>query len=591
MWRNDSCKWWTSNAMRFLDILKENRKLGAELKSSKYKIGIISNITVVPLKDTLELSLRREGINAEVILGDYDSIIQDSIKFASFDAVIVIWEAVNFINGLHYCADNLTTKEHSDFRQKMEAEINLVMSNLKNTPLVMVNNFSATPSETFALNSGTLNQLCHYLNKRLEEIVQPNQVIVDLDKILISLGLRNAIDYRQFRQTKSLYTFDFFELYAESIKPAFLSALGRAKKILVLDCDNTLWGGVVGEDGLDGIKLSDVDINGSVFIEIQSLIKGMRKQGVILALCSKNNADDVDNVINNHPEMVIKEGDIVLKKVNWNDKAQNIKEIADELNIGLDSFVFIDDSPFEIELVRSSWPQVSCYQVPENLSEYPELIKKIMPQFYNLSKTEEDSKKTDMYKAESERKSDILSYETLEDYLTGLELVLSVSKGKSIPIERVAQLTQKTNQFNLTTKRYTEADIRILLADDTKEIFCFNLSDRFGSYGYTGLAIIAYSMIDNISSATLDSFLMSCRVIGRTVEQQFFYEIVKALKKEKVTKLIAYYSATPKNAQVENFYEDIGFDIVSNAEGTKEYELNLSQFSETKVPYIRVTGE
>jgi len=578
--------------MKYLDVVMENRKIGTMLKSPVYKVSIISNITIVPLKDILELSLRKEGINAEVTLGDYDSVVQDSIRFASFDAVIVIWEAVNFINGLHYCAENLTARERKDFRQKMEAEVRLVMANLRNTPLVIVNNFSAASSEkNFALDFGFLDQLCLGLNQTLKETAHPNQVIVDIEKILITLGISDAIDYRQFQQTKSLYTFGFFEIYAESIKPAFMSALGRAKKILVLDCDNTLWGGVIGEDGLEGIKLSDTDSKGSIFLEIQTLIKVMRKRGVILALCSKNNSHDVDNVIHKHPYMVIKDDEIVLKKVNWKDKAQNINEIAVELNIGLDSFVFIDDSPFEIELVKAALPQVTCYKVPENLSEYPNLIKKIMPHFYSLSSTLEDSTKTDMYKAESARKSEISSYETLEDYLVGLGLELEIAKGNNIPIERVAQLTQKTNQFNLTTKRYTEADIRNMLADDSYEIFCFNLSDRFGNYGVTGLAIISFYEVDNKLTALFDSFLMSCRVIGRTVEKQFFYEILKDLRNKSVYYLVSNYFATPKNSQVKNFYESIGFIVYSNKDGKKDYQIELNQVALEKVPYIRVIGD
>lgn len=576
--------------MKFLEILKENRKLGAELHSPKYEIGIISNITITPLKDILEHSLRKDGINAEVVLGDYDSIVQDSIKFSSLNAVIVIWEAINFIDGFHYSVDNLTTKEYEDFKQKTESEIGLVLSNLKKTPLVIINKFSSAASASPILHSGALDRISHELNSTLQEITHSNQIIIDIDKIISNIGLMNAIDHRQFRQTKSLYTFDFFELYANSIKPVFISAQGRSKKLLVLDCDNTLWGGVVGEDGIEGIKLASTDSDGSIFVEIQSLIKTMLSKGVILALCSKNNAHDVDNVIQNHPDMLIKDDDIVIKKVNWSDKAQNIKEIAAELNIGLDSFIFVDDSPFEIELVKSALPEVTCYKVPANLSEYPHLIKRISSHFYKLSQTNEDEKKTDMYKAENARKSNISSYDNLEDYLKGLELNLKVVKGNSIPIERAAQLTQKTNQFNLTTKRYTEAELRKMLEDSCKEIFCFHLSDRFGSYGYTGLAITHISNVNNESIAEIDSFLMSCRVIGRTVEKQFFFEIVRSLKRQNISKIIAYYYPSAKNIQVKNFYEDLGFDILSNKDGTKIYELNIINYAESKVPYIKIVG-
>jgi len=570
--------------MKYMDIIKRNRELGVQLTSAPYKIGVISNITVSHIMDILELSLREEGLNAQVVLGDYDSIVQDSVKFASFDAVIIFWESGNFVNGIHNRADSLSLAAYNELALRLEVEIALVLNNLKSTPLVLINKFSSKLFDSDPLRHSALFNLCHRLNSVVEQLKFKNNIVIDIDQILGILGHAKSVDYRQYQQSKSLYKLDFFKLYSSAIKPAFLSICGRAKKILVLDCDNTLWGGVIGEDGLKGIVIADTDYKGKVFNEIQNIIKGLHNEGVLLALCSKNNAQDVDNVFKSHPEMILKKDDLISKKINWNDKASNIKEISLELNIGLDSFVFIDDSPFEIGLIREALPEVSCFQVPENLSEYPALVRKIKPLFFNLSVSEEDTKKTKLYQQDQDRKVASKSFISVEEYLSSLDLKIHVESGWDIPIPRVAQLTQKTNQFNLTTKRYTEVEIEVMQASGSFEIYSFELGDRYGNYGTTGVAIIR---LDKLSgSAIIDTFLMSCRVIGRNVEFQFFNKIIKMLKEIKINTLEASYIQTHKNNQVCDFYENLGFEFTSGGKEIKNYNLRLHGFEPKKIQYI-----
>ena len=570
--------------MKYIDIIRRNRELATQLTSSPYRIAVISNITIAQIADVMELSLREEGINAQIVLGDYDSIVQDSVKFASLDSVIIFWEAGNFVNGLHNRADSLSSIDYDGLASRIESEIALVLGSLRDTPLVLINKFSSYLFDSDPLKISALSHLCHRLNGVVEEVKSENHIVVDVDHIISCLGHAKTLDYRQYQQSKSLYKLDFYRLYSSAVKPAFLSASGRAKKILVLDCDNTLWGGVIGEDGVEGIVMSDTDPRGIAFNEVQILIKGLRKEGVLLALCSKNNAQDVDNVLENHSSMILKDDDLVAKKVNWNDKASNMREISVGLNIGLDSFVFIDDSPFEIGFVREDLPEVLCFQVPDNLSEYPALIRKIKTLFFNLSKTEEDAKKTKLYQQEVKRKAASQSFTTVEDYLSSLGLCLDVKRGADIPVARVAQLTQKTNQFNLTTKRYTEAEIRIMMDNSFFEISSFELSDRYGQYGTTGVAII--SLDDARSSATIDTFLMSCRVIGRNVENQFFAEVVNNLINRRVVKLEGKYIPTLKNEQVSFFYENLGFSVTSDTGGLKSYSLSLQSFKPKEIPYI-----
>ena len=576
--------------MKYIDIIKRNRTLSVQMKGRRYRIGIIANVTVAHIKDILELELREEGINAEVIIGDYDSIAQDSFKFAKFDAVIIFWEAVNFVNGIHNKAEILTPVEYEALAVRLESEISFVLKNLKNTPLVLINKFSAYGFDMNSLEVSVLSELCSRLNSLVQAQKFENHIIVNTDQILMQIGRSLSIDDRQFQYTKSLYRFDFFKAYSIKIKPAFLSLLGRAKKILVLDCDNTLWGGVVGEDGSEGILMSGSDPKSMAFSEVQSLIKGFHKEGVLLALCSKNNSTDVEDIFRHHQDMVLKDDDLVAKKINWNNKVSNLVDLSRELNIGLDSFVFIDDSSFEIELVKQALPEVVCFQVPKELSKYPGMIREIKPMFFNLSKTEEDSKKTLFYLQENNRKIKSREFRTMTDYLVSLGLELAIKTNSEVPTARVAQLTQKTNQFNLTTKRYTESDIRTMVEDRNFNVYSFELKDRFGEYGTTGVAIIRLDNTDEFITAILDSFLISCRVIGRDVEYQFFSEIVKNLKASKVRRLFGKYSRTLKNDQVSDFYDVLSFDVTSTDEKETSYCLNLDGFTTKDIPHISLTG-
>jgi FkbH-like protein len=576
--------------MKLTEIIKKNRELGAQLNVDIYEIAIISNITITFLKEVLELNLREKGIYAKVTVGNYDAIIQDSLRFSKFKAVLVFWEASNFIEGFQNKCYSMTTDEIDALADRVEGEIELMLNNLKHTPLVLVNHFNSAIFCMDALKEGPLSILCRRLNVRLAHKVAPNQIIVDLEKVLVKVGHFAAVDLRQFQLSKALYSIGFFKTYAEAVMPAFMGANGRAKKILVLDCDNTLWGGILGEDGYDGIELSDLTIKGQAFYQVQTILKGLRRDGVLLALCSKNNQAEVEHVLNNHPNMILKNNDFVAKKINWKDKATNLRELASELNISLDSFVFVDDSSFEVGLIKKELPQIMCIQVPQNLSEYPSAVRHIRQEFFNLSKTAEDDFKTEMYKQEHMRKEHSNQFNSIDEYLTSLELKLKITWQSDIPIPRAAQLTQKTNQFNLTTKRYTEADIQRIISDTLYRIATFSVEDNYGDYGVTGVAIIQFRK-ELPGTCVIDSFLMSCRIIGRNIEYFFFNELVRILKGIGIEKIIALYKETAKNAQVSRFYDDLGFNLTSEIEGCRNYEISINDYKPKVIKYIEYVRE
>jgi FkbH-like protein len=570
--------------MKYTEILKRNKDLAQELAGEKYRVAVISNITIAQLKEVLELSLREKGINADVTLADYDAIVQESHRFSDFNAVVIFWELINLVDGLQSKIYLMSQDEIDRLANKVESEIDIVLKNLKNVPLVIINQFSAAMLDNSPLKQGPLQMLGEYLNKALRTSVSSTQVPVDIDSVFSRIGIDHCRDLRHFHSSKTLYTIDFFRKYTETVLPAFQAVNGKTKKVLVLDCDNTLWGGIIGEDGETGIQMSDATAKGKIFKEIQTILLGMQKEGVLLALCSKNNEEDVNRILNHHPDILITDKHIVSKKINWQDKASNIAEMAGDLNLGLDSFVFIDDSNFEVGLVRQELPMVEVVQVPVNLSEYPLLLKELKMLFFSLTNTDEDKNKTAMYLQERKRKEQLKVHDSIDNYLASLGLSLKILWNQEISVPRAAQMTQKTNQFNLTTRRYTESDIVRMLDDPEYEIAVFSVSDHFGDYGVTGMSIIH---IKN-STARIDSLLMSCRVIGRNVELAFFDQLVKILLDKNIKTLLGSYISTAKNKQVEAFYDGLGFTSTISNELQKDFIIQLESYKMNNLPYIKI---
>jgi len=576
--------------MKYIEVIKKNRELGFLLKGPKYKIAIISNITINQLSDILELSLREEGINADVLIGDYNVIVQDSNRFSQFHAVLIFWEAINLVEGIQEKSYLMTSKELGALKTKVESELELVLHNLRNVPMVLINCFTSIAFDSCSLRSSPLRNLSKHLNSKLECKISSNQIMVDLDKVLAKVGLNLAIDMRQFQSSKALYSIEFFKEYAKSIKPAFMAINGHSKKVLILDCDNTLWGGILGEDGFSRLQMSNETLKGKVFHEVQSMLLGFKRNGILLALCSKNNMEDVDKVLDCHSEMLLKQNDFIAKKINWQDKASNIQELANELNLGLDSFVFVDDSGFEIGLVEKRLPQVRCIKVPKNLSEYPEVIKSLGNIFFNLSVSNEDDYKTQLYKEERERKGQAKTFNSIDDYLASLNLEIKISWNSQDQVARIAQMSQKTNQFNLVTERYTESQILQMMKDPTYTLVTFSASDNFGDYGVSGLMIIQRDN-SNHNSVSINSFLMSCRVIGRNIEFQFLDGVFQRLLSTGVKKISAKYLTTVKNKQVKFFYDSVQFYLTHENQMSREYELDLNEYKFGKINYIRMIKE
>ena len=352
----------------------------------------------------------------------------------------------------------------------------------------------------------------------------------------------------------------------------------KRKKCLVLDLDNTLWGGVLGEEGIEGVQI-DGDYPGKAYHYWQEGIMELERKGVILAICSKNNRSDVEALFAAR-EMPLKLSDFACMRIDWNDKASNLKAIAEDLNIGLDSFVFVDDNPTERELIRQQLPMVSVPEWPAQPYELPKFYAQLVKEYFSVySLTDEDKRKTDQYRQNANRAQAQAQFTNMEDFLRSLEMRLAIAPATDITIPRIAQMTQKTNQFNLTTKRYAESDIRSLL-DNGAQIWTLAVADKFGDNGITGLIILKPE-----KGWIIDTMLMSCRILGKGIEEAFFKNVIGRYNGE----LKALYIPTAKNGQVAEFYEKMGLTVErTDNEGAKEYTALIQTLDTTIKDYYKI---
>ena len=360
----------------------------------------------------------------------------------------------------------------------------------------------------------------------------------------------------------------------------------RRMKCLVLDLDNTLWGGVLGEDGVDGIQLGG-DYPGKAYSYWQQALKQLAADGVILAVCSKNNETDVQEAWEKNPSMVLKREHFSAVRINWHDKATNMRELAQELNIGLDSMVFLDDNPDERELIRQMLPQVEVLEFPEKPYMLMPFFKELVEKYFRIyAVTAEDRAKNKQYQANAMRKAEQSRFIDFDDYLYSLDLCIDVIPADEHNLPRIAQMTQKTNQFNLTTQRYTEDQVSKLI-DGGWHVYCMAVSDRFGDSGITGTMFM--KPVDD-TALYIDSLLLSCRILGKGIEEAFFKTVLNLMRLDGYRKVTASYLPTHKNGQTADFYDRMGMTCVRvDDEGNKHYEMMLDSVFEIKNCYnIRV---
>lgn len=429
---------------------------------------------------------------------------------------------------------------------------------------ILVHNFSFSQNEPMKLLEWNRREsrqiLINKINLQLSELTMslPNVFILDYAGLVKETGAETFFDRRYYYLAKTPFSSLGNQKIAQQLAVAIAANAGKRKKCLVLDLDNTLWGGIVGEDGIENIQLSNDGI-GKAYYDFQKNIDQLYKNGVILALCSKNEPAIALAALKEHPYMILREEKFSAVYVNWLDKAENLRSIAKELNIGLDSLVFLDDSEHERVLVRESLPEVFVPDLPPDATGYPDFIARL-DCFEALSVTAEDRERGKLYAQERKRVELQKSSETFEEFLNSLNIIIAIKTVDNFSMPRVAQLTQKTNQFNFTTRRYTDGDLAALLKNDKYKILQISAKDRLGDSGIVGAAIIE----NRGNTARLDTFLISCRVLGRGIEQSFLGAILKQLAKSGVDSLEIEFIPSAKNKIAGDFLEKQHFKKVDS---------------------------
>jgi FkbH-like protein len=405
-------------------------------------------------------------------------------------------------------------------------------------------------------------------------------VLADVGRLATVVGLETWDDPGHWHASKLSFAPALTPLYGDFIARTVAAIRGRSRKCLVLDLDNTLWGGVIGDDGLSGITLGQGSATGEAFIAIQRMALELRSRGIVLAVCSKNEDDAARLPFRHHPEMVLTEEHIAVFQANWTDKAANLRAIAETLNIGLDSLVFLDDNPAERMQVRGELPLVAVPELPADPAFYPRTLA-AAGYFEAVTFSDEDRARAEQYQANAQRAATLSASGTLDDYLASLAMTCTIARVDSVSRARVAQLINKSNQFNLTTRRYSEREVEAVEKDSSKHAIQIRLVDRFGDNGIISV-IIAHKAKE---AWEIDTWLMSCRVLGRRVPEAALGHLIRAARAEGAKRLVGRYIPSGKNKMVDEHYKSLGFELIeTRSDGSTVWMLELDQSALSDIP-------
>ncbi len=582
----------------FNQVVKTVNSLDEEARDFvNLKVAVLRNITIDTVVPYLKFLCYENNLKAEIYMGDYDVILpevmDDNSKLYHFgsDLIIVCLKLECLSEKLSFQFSGMSADEIGQESERIVHFIEKVLHELRKhtNSTVLIHNFEVPVHPSFGtLDYQELNKQVNTVRKLNVDVLNTARnydgvYIIDVDLLQSTIGYLNYFDNRYWHIGKAPYTREACNLIAKEYIKFIRSLKGKSKKCLVLDCDNTLWGGIIGEDGIAGINLGRT-FPGSAYREFQQTVLNLYNRGVILAVASKNNESDVIEVMENHPDMILRKEFFASMKIGWKDKMTNLQDIADELNIGLDSLVFVDDSDFEVNMVRKMLPEVTTIKLGKDPCQYRDLLNSYGG-FDTLTFSKEDSMRTEMYRKEAARNQarKEFSEQSLEDYYRYLEMEVSVSRADEFAIPRISQLTQKTNQFNLTTHRYSESEIISLIRDKKADIYLLELKDQFGSSGIVGVAIVK----SGGSTAIIDTFLLSCRVIGRGAEDVLLNVCIMLARQNDCDTLIGMYKASKKNGQVEGFYRDRKFECIENKDGVAKYSLSIRDYQSSFPEYFK----
>ena len=576
-------------------IIKKQRSLKKELLSDgteriKKRIAILGGSTADAVKDILDLFLLNYGIEAEFYLSEYGQYYNEALfpseELLSFKPDFVYIHTTNRNIDLY--------PDVNDSNQAVEEKLGCELSRYEEMwkslseklgAVIIQNNFEQ-PSFRLLGNSdftdrrGRVNFI-NRLNLGFGEYAErtKNFYINDINYISSCYGLDKWSDSRQWYMYKYALAMDAVPYLASNIAAIIKAALGKNKKVLALDLDNTLWGGVVGDDGVDGIRIGKDLPGGQVYSEFQEYVRLHKDIGVLLTVCSKNDMENAAAGLK-HPDGVLKPEDFTMIKANWENKDINLIETAAELSLLPESFVFADDNPAERAIVKGQIPGIAVPEMTE-AENYIRILDRNR-YFEILSLSDDDRKRGEMYKANAERAALRVSFADYGEYLDSLEMEAEIGDFLPVYLSRITQLTNKSNQFNLTTKRYTEAEIEAVYKSDSHIRLYGRLKDKFGDNGVVSV-VIGEIRGDELH---IDLWLMSCRVLKREMELAMLDKLIEAARARGIRKILGYYYPTKKNGMVKELYGSFGFTKTADNDGNTLWEL-LTEGYENKTKHIK----
>lgn len=573
-----------------MSLSRAVKRLGGQRPTrslTTFKLGIVSNATLDFVVPFLEATALRYGIALEVVTGPFGQAMQAALDPASIinaakpDAVLLALDH----RGLPFRQDSGGTwppykadaalRELDAIRQGIRQHSGAICL-VQSVPVPLTPLFGSLD----ATLAGSARAAIAQFNLAIAgDVSSRGDVLVDVDALAQAVGLGEWHDDRDWHLAKLPFARSALPLYADFVVRTIAALRGKSRKCLVLDLDNTLWGGVIGDDGLEGIAIDQGDARGEAHRAVQAAALDLRRRGVVLAVCSKNDDATARLPFREHPGMLLKEDDIAVFVANWDDKASNLERIAQRLDIGLDSLVLLDDNPAERAQVRLSLPQVAVPELGDDPSTFVRTLM-MAGYFESVAFTPEDLARADQYRGNAHRAELLEGSRDLGEFLQSLQMQIRFAPFQSQGRKRITQLINKTNQFNVTTRRYTEAQVAEMETSAAHYTLQINLTDQFGDNGMI-CAVICHRRSEQWE---IDSWLMSCRVLNRKVEEAICNRIACDAFDAGARQLIGVYRPTPRNKIVAGLFEQLGFSRIDSPEDDQRWVLKLDDFKPFKVP-------
>ena len=557
-----------------------------ELQLRPLKLALLATSTVDHLSEVLRLYLAREGFAAEIFQSEYDTLYQAVLDSSSALYTFrpdVIWLFTNYrdldLRVVPGAGDPAVAAAVDGAISRIKTLWSAIRANCD--AHIIQNNADMPLERTFghfeAQAPWSRTNLLRRFNVALAASYETSLSVFDLDHVAALHGRRNWTDERYWFHSKHAFSLDAAGIVAHYGARLIAASRGLSRKCLVLDLDNTLWGGVIGDEGIEGIRLGQGGAEGEAFLSFQVYLKSLKERGIILALASKNDANIAAEAIRNHPDMVLQPDDFAVMVCNWSNKADNIRFIADTLDVGLDSLVFVDDNPAERALVRAELPMVAVPELPEDPALY---VRALDQQAYFETHTfsDEDRARAEMYRGNARRKATLQQFADVGAFLRDLTMQAEVGRVDRLHLPRFSQLINKSNQFHPTTTRYTEAQIQAMTDAPDVEAWWFKLRDRFGDNGLIASLILRQEG----DTLGIDTWAMSCRVLGRGMEEFIQNNLLVLARERGAKRIVGTYIPTKKNGLVRDLFAKLRYSPIHDEGGTTRWAVDVSAAEEFK---------